>query len=93
MYPFHKLKLKNICVYNFVPPIQKYNTAENPEYPYLGTDEERKHYALYFNLKQLVSYSIHYLNCNHYFYNILNYFNMLFYYILFLTHHIINQSV
>lgn len=44
-------KLKNICVYNVVPPIQKYNTAENPEYPYLGTDEERKHYALYCNEK------------------------------------------
>jgi hypothetical protein len=46
-----QIKLKNICVYNVVPPIQKYNTAENPEYPYLGTDEERKHYTLYFNEK------------------------------------------
>ena len=32
-----KVKLKNICIYNVVPPIQKYNTFENPEYPYLGT--------------------------------------------------------
>ena len=46
-----QIKLKNICVYNIVPPIQKYNTAENPEYPYLGTDEERKQYTLYFNEK------------------------------------------
>jgi hypothetical protein len=42
---------KNICVYNIVPPIQKYNTLENPEYPYLGSDEERKQYVLYFNEK------------------------------------------
>jgi len=46
-----QINLKNICVYNVVPPIQKYNTLENPEYPYLGTDEERKKYALYFNEK------------------------------------------
>lgn len=46
-----QIKLKNICVYNVVPPIQKYNTPENPEYPYLGTDEERRDYVLYFNTK------------------------------------------
>jgi hypothetical protein len=46
-----QIKLKNICVYNVVPPIQKYNTLKNPEYPYLGTDEERKQYVLYFNKK------------------------------------------
>ena len=46
-----QIKLKNVCVYNVVPPIQKYNTSENHEYPYLGTDEERKQYALYFNEK------------------------------------------
>ena len=45
------IKLKNICVYNVVPPIQKYNTIENPSFPYLGTDEERKQYTLYFNSK------------------------------------------
>ena len=39
----------NVYIYNIVPPIQKYNTQENPEYPYLGTDEERKKYVLYFN--------------------------------------------
>ena len=38
-----------ICVYNVVPPIQRYNTWENPEYPFLGTDEERKQYVLFFN--------------------------------------------
>ncbi len=46
-----QIKLKNVCVYNVVPPIQKYNTLENSEYPYLGTDEERKQYTLYFNEK------------------------------------------
>ena len=45
------VKLKNVCVYNVVPPIQKYNTCENAEYPFLGTDDERKQYVLYFNEK------------------------------------------
>jgi hypothetical protein len=40
-----------IVIYNVVPPIQKYNTVENSEYPFLGTDEERKSYVLYFNEK------------------------------------------
>jgi len=43
------VKLKNVCIYNVVPPIQKYNTIENPNYPYLGSDDERKKYVLYFN--------------------------------------------
>lgn len=38
-------------IYNVVPPIQRHNTSENPEYPYLGTDEQRKEYVLYFNEK------------------------------------------
>ena len=46
-----QIKLKNVCVYNVVPPIQKHNTYENYEFPYLGTDEERKQYVLYFNKK------------------------------------------
>ena len=46
-----QIKLKNVCVYNVVPPIQRCNVWENPEYPYLGTDEERKKYVLYFNEK------------------------------------------
>ena len=43
------LQLKNVCVFNVVPPVQRHNTGENPEYPYLGSDEERKEYVLYFN--------------------------------------------
>lgn len=48
------VNLKNICIYNVVPPVQKFNTYENREYPFLGNDEERKTYVLYFNelLKQ-----------------------------------------
>lgn len=46
-----QINLKNVCVYNIVPPIQKHNTHENPLQPYLGTDEERKNYVLYFNKK------------------------------------------
>jgi len=45
------IKFKNVCVYNVVPPVEKHNTHENPEYPYLGTDQERKQYVLYFNKK------------------------------------------
>lgn len=44
-----QIKFKNICVYNVVPPIQTFNTENNPLYPFLGTDEERKQNALYFN--------------------------------------------
>lgn len=46
-----QIKLQHVCVYNVVPPVQKYNTSENPDYPYLGSDEERKQYVLYFNEK------------------------------------------
>jgi hypothetical protein len=45
------IKLKNICIYNVVPPIEKHNTQEYIEYPFLGRDDERKKYVLYFNKK------------------------------------------
>ena len=35
-----KIKLKNMR-YNVVPPIQKHNTNENIEYPFIGSDEEK----------------------------------------------------
>ena len=41
----------NTFIYNVVPPIQRHNTPENLAYPYLGTDDERKEYVLYFNEK------------------------------------------
>ena len=43
------VKLKNICIYNVVPTVEKHNTKENPQYPYVGTNEERQSYVLYFN--------------------------------------------
>ena len=46
-----QIKFKNVCVYNVVPPVEKHNTAENSEYPYLGSDTDRKEYVLYFNKK------------------------------------------
>jgi hypothetical protein len=44
-----QIKLKNVCVYNVVPTVEKHNTSENSAFPYLGSDEERKQYVLYFN--------------------------------------------
>lgn len=46
--PFSNIKT---CVYNVVPPIEKLNAEENPEYPFLGTDSQRKQYVQYFNKK------------------------------------------
>ena len=43
------LTFKNICIYNVVPTVIKRITNENPGYPFLGTDEERKAYVSYFN--------------------------------------------
>ena len=45
------IKLKEICVYNVVPPVKKSTIQDNPLFPCLGTDEERKEYVLYFNKK------------------------------------------
>jgi len=41
-----------VCVYNVVPPIEREKTVfENPDFPFLGSDNERKMYVLYFNAK------------------------------------------
>lgn len=45
------INFKKICVFNVIPPVEKDNVAEYPNYPFLGTDEERKSYVLYFNTK------------------------------------------
>lgn len=44
-----KYKNLRICVYNIVPTVNKANCDENAELPFLGTDEQRKTYVLYFN--------------------------------------------
>ena len=46
-----QIKLRNICVYSVAPAIQKHKVYEDPNFPYLGSDEERKSYVLYFNKK------------------------------------------
>jgi hypothetical protein len=40
-----------VGVYNVVPPVKKDTTAHNSEFPFLGSDTERKQYTLYFNQK------------------------------------------
>jgi hypothetical protein len=45
------IKLNNICIFNIVPSVQKDTVLEVPDYPFLGTDEERNTYVLYFNKK------------------------------------------
>lgn len=64
------VKLNKIYIYNVVPPVRKKNVSENPEYPFLGSDEDRKKYVLYFNeiLKQKC------LNNNFGFFNIYEYY-------------------
>ena len=64
---FNKLK---VAVYNVVPPVQRHNTGENPDYPYLGMDDERKEYVLYFN-KKLKEYCEKY---NYHYFDIYNYY-------------------
>jgi hypothetical protein len=46
-----KSKLKHVCVFNVVPLTRRNECLEDIEYPFLGTDEERKEYVLYFNKK------------------------------------------
>jgi hypothetical protein len=46
-----EIKIKKICIYNVVPPPHKNGSLENKDYPFLGTDDERLNYALYFNKK------------------------------------------
>lgn len=36
-------------MYNVVPPVKKEETIENPVYPFLGDNNERKDYVLHFN--------------------------------------------
>jgi hypothetical protein len=38
-----------VCAYNVPPAIHKETTWQHPQYPYLGTDEERRAYVEYFN--------------------------------------------
>lgn len=42
---------KNIWVYNVVPPPRRIGTQENPDFPFLGSDEERLNYVRYLNQK------------------------------------------
>uniref|UniRef100_A0A6C0KN84 SGNH domain-containing protein n=1 Tax=viral metagenome TaxID=1070528 RepID=A0A6C0KN84_9ZZZZ len=46
-----QLQLKNICIYNIPPTCSWIDTVDHHEFPWLGTKEERKSYALYFNQK------------------------------------------
>ena len=41
----------DVYVYNVVPPVDQSQVVENEDYPFLGTNEERKMYSLYFNKK------------------------------------------
>lgn len=38
-------------IYNVVPPVSISNTESDPNYPFLGTDDERKQYVTYLNSK------------------------------------------
>ena len=44
-------KYLKVAIYNVVPPVKKSTVWENQQYPYLGTDEERRQYHTYFNYK------------------------------------------
>ena len=61
---------------NVVPPVEKDKNVENPDYPYLGTDEERKSYVIYFNERlhqkciehKFIYFNVYdkYIDCNGY---------------------------
>ena len=38
-------------MFNILPPIKKGSVEENRDFPFLGTDEERKSYVNYMNLR------------------------------------------
>ena len=41
-----------VCIYNVVPAVEKNITTYNsPTYPFIGTNNDRKKYVLYFNTK------------------------------------------
>jgi hypothetical protein len=54
-----KVNLHKVCLFNVVPPVHKDTTAENFDYPYLGSDLDRKEYVLYFNQKLKEACHIH----------------------------------
>lgn len=45
------ISLKHVGVYNVVPPVVKGTVPENPDYPYLGSNEDRLLYTKFFNYK------------------------------------------
>lgn len=45
------IKVKGVCVYNIVPPVEKNTIVENKDWPFIGSDEERLEYVKYFNKK------------------------------------------
>ena len=44
-----KVKLSNICIYNIIPTVRKFAQPKNSEFLFIGSDEERKSYVVYFN--------------------------------------------
>ncbi len=44
-------RVLKIAIFNVVPPVRKNTCAENHKYPFLGSDEQRKEFTLYFNKK------------------------------------------
>ena len=43
------IKNTKFCIYNVVPPVRKKTVSQNPQYPFLGSDEDRKKYHIHFN--------------------------------------------